>query len=156
MEHGQGLIFGHIYLVQYAKAPQAGTLAHRSLPEHHLALLQCVRPDKGSRVDIHIHRHVPHGTPKGGGQIFRQHVFSRGLGAGEEQVFPAQQSGGRGLPYLPAVVQQLGPDQPSLCLLGHRVLRPKGPNGLQQPPVYPLLFQFLKELHAPRLLICSS
>ena len=70
-------------------------------------------------------------------------------------MFPAQQSGSRRLPHLPAVVQQLGLNQPPLCLRGHRVLRPKGPDGLQKRPVDPLLFQFLKELHAPRLLTCS-
>ena len=52
------------------------------------------------RVHIDVHRDIPQGAAEHRRQILRQHIFTRGLGAREQQVLPAEQSGDRALPDL--------------------------------------------------------
>ena len=104
VEDGQGLVLGHVHLVQHPEAPQPGALGDGALPEHHLPVLQGVRPHQGGRVHIHVHGHVPAGPAEGGGQVLGQHVLARGLGAGQQQVLSAQEGGGRPLPDLFSVI----------------------------------------------------
>ena len=148
VEDGQGLIFGHVHLVQHAEASQPGALADGALPEGHLPVLEGVRPDEGGGVHIDIHGHIPGGAAEGGGQILRQHVFARGLRAGQEQVLPAQQGGGRPLPDLLAIVEEAGTGHPSGGLRRGGVGVPEGPDLLQQAGVHPLLLQFLPNIHS--------
>ena len=147
VEDGQGLIFGHIYLVQYAEASQPGALADRALPEGNLSILEGVRSDEGGGVHVDVHGHVPGGAAEGGGQILRQHVFARGLGAGQEQMLPAQQGGGRPLPDLLAIVEEAGTGHPPGGFRRGGVGVPEGPDFLQQAGVHPLLLQFLPNIH---------
>ena len=152
MEDGQGLIFGHVHLVQHAKAPQPGTLADGALPEGDLSILEGVRSDEGGGIHVDIHGHVPGRAAEGGGQILRQHIFACGLGAGQEQMLPAQQGGGRPLPDLLAVVEKAGTGHPPGSLRRNGVGVPEGLDLLQQAGVHPLLLQFLPNIHQKTLL----
>ncbi len=44
--------------------------------------------------------HIPAGARKDLRQIFREYIFARGLAAGEQQIFSAQNGGDSGLPDL--------------------------------------------------------
>ena len=155
VEHRQRLIFGHVHLVQHTEAAQTGAAADRPLPEHHLALLQGVRADKGGGVHVDVHGYVPHGAAEHGGQILRQHVLAGGLRPRQQQVLAAQQRSRRALPDRLAVVEALGYGNARLCLGRYGVRRPKVLYLLQQRRVDALVPQLLPNIHnlAPFLLL---
>ncbi len=107
VKHRQGLVPGHVDLVQDAEATQPGALADGTGPENHPPVREGVHADEGGSVHADVEGHVPGGTAKDHGQVFREDVFPRCLAAGEQQVFAAQQGGGGVFPNLLAVVIEL-------------------------------------------------
>ncbi len=70
--------------------------------------------DEGGGVHADVEGHVPGGTAKDHGQVFREDVLPRGLAAGEQQVFAAQQGRQGVFPNLPAIVAEPGRRDPAL------------------------------------------
>ena len=89
---------------------------------------------------------VPRRTAKGGGKVFRQHVFAGGFSACQQQVFAAEQRRQRLLPHLFAVVGKgRGRNARAQCVrqgVGSAVLL----DCFQQGGVYPFLPQSFKEI----------
>ena len=147
VENGQSLVFGHVHLVQHTEAAQAGALADGALPECHPAVLEGVGSDKGGGIHIHIHGHIPHRASKDRRQIFSQDIFARGLGAGQEQMLPAQEGRGGTLPDLPAVVEIAGVGDTVRRLGGRRMGVTEMADLIQQSGIDAFGLQFLKDVH---------
>ena len=146
MQHGQRFVFGHVDLVQHTKAAALGAAVYRAGPEHHLTVRKSVHADEGRRIHVHMEGDVPRRTAKGGGKVFRQHVFAGGFSACQQQVFAAEQRRQRLLPHLLAVVGKgRGGDAWAQCVrqgVGSAVLL----DCFQQGGVYPFLPQSFKEI----------
>ena len=93
VEHGQRLVLCHVDLIEHAEAAALSAAVDRARAERDLTALEGVHADEGGRVHVHMEGDIPCRAAEGGGQIFRQHVFARGLAAGEQQVLPAEQGG---------------------------------------------------------------
>ncbi len=126
VQHGQGLVLRHVYLVEHAEAAERGALCDGAGAEADRAVLEGVRAYERGRIRIYVEAHVPARTPEGRGEALGQHVLAGGLGADEQQVFPAEQGGGRLLPDFLAVIlkpRRLG--HAPLSFGGHRVGAPE-------------------------------
>lgn len=81
-------------------------------------------------IHIDVEGHVPHGPSEHRRQVFRQHVLPGGLGAGQQQVLPAQQGGNGLFPHVFAIIMEVRDGDPGL------EFRRRGeffPIGLQSP-----------------------
>ena len=108
VEDGQGLVFGHVDLVQHAETAALGTAVDRPGPEGDRPIHKGVHADEGGCIHVHMERDVPCGAAKSGGQILGQHIFAGGLAAGQQQVFAAEQGRQCLLPDLPAIIGKAG------------------------------------------------
>ena len=151
VENGQSFIFSHVHLVKHAEAAQAGTLADGALSERHPAVLQGVGADEGGSIYIHIHGHIPHRASEDRRQVFGQDIFARGLGAGQEQMLPAQEGRGGTLPDLPAVVEIAGVGDTVRRLGGRRMGVTEMADLIQQSGIDAFGLQFLKDVHGKYL-----
>ena len=149
MEHRQGLVFGHVDLIQHAEAAQTGALIHRARPERDPALVKGVGANEGGGVGIDIEGDIPAGPAKGRRQILRQHVLTGGLGTHQQQMLSAQQRRGRCLPDLPAIIGITGRGNPLRRLRRGRVLRPEPLDLLYDIGVNALLFQKVQHSFLP-------
>ena len=104
MQNRQRLVFRHVDLVQNAEAAIARAEIDRAGTEGHLSVFKGIHADEACRVHIHMEGHIPAGARKDLRQIFREHIFARGLAAGEQQIFSAQNGGDSGLPDLFSVI----------------------------------------------------
>ena len=100
MQHRQRLVFGHVDLVQHAKAAALCAAVHRPGTEHHLPARKGIHADEGGGIHVYMKGDVPRGAAKSGGKVFCQHVFA----AGQQQVFAAEDGRQRLFPHLFAVV----------------------------------------------------
>ena len=89
VQHRQRLVFGHVDLVQHAKAAALCAAVHRPGTEHYLPARKGIHADEGGGVHVYMKGDVPCGAAKGGGKVFSQHVFAGGFAAGQQQVFAA-------------------------------------------------------------------
>lgn len=69
-----------------------------------LAVCKGIHADQAGSIYIHMEGHIPAGPRKNLCQIFRQHIFTRGLAAGKQQIFSAQKGGNSGFPDFFSVI----------------------------------------------------
>ena len=119
---------------------------HGAGAEADLAALERVHADEARGVHVHVERHVPCGTGKDLGEVFRQYVFARGLAAREQQVLPAQNGGDRRLPHVLAIIMIPRLRDAVLQLRRRRILRVKFTNAIQKVGTQPLLFQKIQQI----------
>ena len=108
VEHRQGLVLRHVDLVQHAEASHLRALVDGPFPEGYLPVGKGVGAQEGGGVGVDVKGHVPAGAAEGGCQVFCQYVLAGGLGAGEQQVFPAEEGRGGLLPDILSVIKVAG------------------------------------------------
>ncbi|MPN02724.1 hypothetical protein SDC9_149940 [bioreactor metagenome] len=128
VEHGQRLVFRHIDLIQNAESSLQRAAGDGPMAQGDLASGEGIRPDQRGRVGVDIERHVPLGTAKQSGEVFRQIVLAGGLGAHQQQMLPAQKGRDRLLPHVPPIVGIAGPGNAVGYVIPHR--------GLLHPPIF--------------------
>ena len=104
VHHRQSLIFRHIDLVQHPETALSAALVHRAGPEGHFSLLKGVGAHQGGRVGVDVEGNVPHRPQEQRRQILGQHVFPRGLAAGQQQILAAEHRRQGLLPNLLAII----------------------------------------------------
>ena len=108
------------------------TEVHRAGAEGHLPVFKGIHADEAGGVHVHMKGYIPAWPRKDLGQIFRQHIFTRSLAAGQQQIFPAQEGGDGGFPDLLSVVMVAGLGDPILQLRRRGVGVPIFLDALQQ------------------------
>ena len=132
VEHSQCLVFRHVDLVQDPEAAMLRAEIHRAGTEGHLPVFKGIHADETGGVHVHMKGYIPAWPCKDLGQIFRQHIFTRSLAAGQQQIFPAQEGGNGGFPDLLSVVMVAGLGDPVLQLRRGGIGVPVFPDALQQ------------------------
>ena len=147
MEHGQRLVFCHVDLVQNPEAPLSCTLADGSLSKDNLPVLQSIRADQRRGIYIDIEGYIPGRSSECCGQILCQHVFSRRLGSRQQNIFTAQQRGGRSLPNLFSIIQKPRLRNTPSSGRVRRIRVMERTDFFQQHRVHTLLFQLHPHIH---------
>ena len=145
MQYGQRLVFRHIDLVEHAEAAVLCAEVYRPRAEAHLAALEGIHTNEARGVHIHMEGNITRRTAEDLRKVFRQHVFARGLAAGEQQILPAQNGGDRRLPHVLSVIAIPRLRHAVRKLRGHRVLHAKFPDAVQKRGTKPLLFQKIQQ-----------
>ena len=108
------------------------TEVHRAGAEGHLPVFKGIHADEAGGVHVHMEGYIPAWPCKDLGQVFRQHIFTRSLAAGQQQIFAAQEGGNGGFPDLLSIVMVAGLGDPVLQFRERRVSAPVFSDALQQ------------------------
>lgn len=130
MEYGHGFVPGHVDFIEDPEAAFYRALVHGTGAEFHFSVFKGIGSQHPGGIHIDVEGHVPHGPSEHRRQVFRQHVLPGGLGAGQQQVLPAQQGGNGLFPHVFAIIMEVRDGDPGL------EFRRRGeffPIGLQSP-----------------------
>ena len=104
MKNGKRFVFCHIDLIQYAEAAHFRTLVDRPMAQSDFSVAKSIGAYQRGCVGIEIKGNIPFRAIKHGGQVFREHVFSRRFRTDKQEVFARQQGGKRHFPYIVSVI----------------------------------------------------
>ena len=151
MEHGKGLVFCHIDLIQYAEAALGSTFIDGPLAEADLTVLEGVGTNQRGGIGVQVKGDVPFRAPEHSGEVFRQNVFAGGLGAYQQDVLPGQQGRQRFFPNVRAVIVIFGHGNPIFILRCRRVLAAKVLDAADDILFYSLLSQKIQHVAPPNV-----
>ena len=94
------IVFRHVDLIENTKAAFLGTAVNAALPECDLLVLERIGSDQLGTSRIYMEGNVVRRSSENVRQCLRQHIFSRCLFAGQQQIFALQKRGNRHLQNL--------------------------------------------------------
>ena len=141
MKNGDCIIFRHIDLIQNTESPILRTLIDTSLSQLHLVIHKSVRPDQFRTSCIYMEGNIVGRSSEDPGQILRQHIFSRSLGAGQQKIFSLQKSRYGHLQDFPSIKRHRRTNNPVSYLRIHTAASAKYFHRLYQFLLNALFFQ---------------